>query len=183
MPNTQNKKGIEHAENSKSSMPKSEFKEAKPIAVYLLCAFAFVFSLALTLLISGSISKVKTVDVSEFTIANAQNFVFDYILSNEEDRFVLSGTVYKNNERIYTANNFLALYNKSTSEYYKAPTAMSLDYDIENEIEGGAMYSRGGLYAFALKSDLTGDFSNYEICFLYQNNDNKLLVHTGEYLY
>ncbi len=160
----------------------TNFIPAKLKLVCTLCVLAVIFAFSLTFSVSADISSVERVDENDYIVADNEDFVFEFSTTEHADRFSFVGLVYKKEEVVLKVNNYLCLYNHSTEEYFKVPTKMALDYDIEHEVENGSRFARGGIEAFVLKSQLDDAHENYEICFLYRNNENNNIIYTGVFL-
>lgn len=91
-------------------------------------------------------------------------------------RLRLSGFAYKEGENIKSFNSYYILKNTENGKMYKIKAEMK-DIPELNNIDENIQYSKGGMasecFVIGMKKGV------YDLCILYKNNNDDLLVNTG----
>lgn len=107
------------------------------------------------------------------------NYCLDSVVQ-DQNTISISGWVFKRGEDISLYNCHIAFENKETEEYFYVPTEMVERKDI-TEAYDGKNYDKSGFKSIFPAKKFKANFK-YEICILYRNDDNNILIKTGQYI-
>lgn len=146
------------------------------ILLSLLLVALLVFLIALFL----SLKLTKKIEVSSYELNN-NNIVFhiDTINVNHEGAF-LEGWILKKNEDINIVNSYFVLYDINSDEYIRFSTKKIGRPDVAKNLNIGYKINNCGIKSYIDMDSLKKEHI-YEVCILYGNNNNKIIVKTGKF--
>jgi hypothetical protein len=152
--------------------------QKRVILIFLTTCFAAL--ILFCILIFKENTKIATFNASKSKLGKDIMVYIDSI--QDSDYFIINGYAYKKGESIKTVNGYVVLYCIDTEEYFKLPTQLVSRPDVTETVNDGTDYSNCGFIARVSKSKL--DFNNlgYEICYYYNHNNEKELMHSGVYM-
>ncbi len=150
-------------------------------AILLALCMTFVFFISET-----KIKKIKLDDLSGFQEIDAVNstvgIAIDQII-NDDNNLIIVGWAAKFGDKILKYNCHAALLDSEEERLYVLPTSMmrregvTLAYGMTD-----SEYDLSGFDSRAMKCFLPDNIEKMEIIIVYQNNDENMICHTGQYV-
>jgi len=149
----------------------------------------FVVILLIIIVLSGCIfagliyldnSIIKEVDISKMDISEGKVIYNVDDIDNDKNKKYISvrGWAFVPGKDISIAECYVGVINTSTNVCYRLNTIKESRVDVTSHFNDGFTYDNSGFYAFCEKRMLKK--GSFEICLIYLNDNNNLLVRTDK---